>query len=73
MNRLDYWIEQLHEYYNKTHKYVHLFNGPTTYFGENKNEISFGGWITYNWITINWVYSKSVNISKEVLRTFLSL
>lgn len=65
MFELKIFVKHIHEYYNKTHKYVHLFNGPTTYFGKNKNELNFGGWISNNWITINWVYSKSIINSKQ--------
>ncbi len=63
---LKVFVKDIHEYFNKTHKYVHLFNGPTLYFGKNENELNFGGWLSYNWITTNWVYSKSISSKKRI-------
>ena len=59
-------IKFIHEQFNKTNKYVHLFNGPTIYFGLNESELNFGGWLSNNWLTTNWIYSPTISNSKKI-------
>lgn len=63
---LKIFVKSLHEYANKLNKYTHLFNGPTIYFGEDKSNLSFGGWLSKNWMTTNWICSFKINDCKKM-------
>jgi hypothetical protein len=58
-------IQLIHYYYNQKHKYGHLFNGHTVNFGWDRNNFSFGGWLSFNWLTVNWVVSKDISEFKK--------
>ncbi len=53
-------IQLIHYHYNQKQKYGHPFNGATVHFGEDINNLTFGGWLSFNWLTVNWVFSRDI-------------
>lgn len=60
---LKHMLKLVYDAYNRSHKYAHLFNSNTVYFGDRSN-LNFGGWLSNNWLTTNWAFSRSINPNK---------
>jgi len=59
-------VEAIMNAFNRAHKYNHLYNSETIFWGKDLN-LKLGGWLTNNFMTANWIYGKDINTNSDII------